>query len=236
MTEAFLASLVWPGLITVAIVSLLIMGRFAFSLESNFLKGYSFTDETVQRNNPAVGIRLASFLLALVVSFLGMMHPSGVSFWQDLNNVGLYALLAIAFLMISAVVNDKVILYWFSNTTEVVHLRNMSVAVVEAATYLATAFVMSGALKGWEGGFLTAIMWFAIGQCFLAALGFLYRACVRGVFTALNEHVVTEARAAGVKGIRLYVDEHNRIAQATYERIGMTTSNYLLFERVPLDE
>ena len=56
-----------------------------------------------------------------------------------------------------------------------------------------------------------------------------------GVFTALNEHVVQEARAAGVKGIRLYVDEHNKVAQTTYEKLGMKTSNYVLFERVPLE-
>jgi len=56
-----------------------------------------------------------------------------------------------------------------------------------------------------------------------------------GVFTALNQHVAQVARAAGVKGIRLYVDAHNLAAQETYRRLGMTVSNYLLFERVPLD-
>jgi len=44
----------------------------------------------------------------------------------------------------------------------------------------------------------------------------------KGVYRALHEHVVKEARAAGdVVGIRLYVEPHNTRAQGTYARLGM---------------
>src|SRR5262245_4814984 len=44
----------------------------------------------------------------------------------------------------------------------------------------------------------------------------------RGVYRALHEHVVHEARSAGnVVGIRLYVEPHNTRAQGTYARMGM---------------
>jgi GNAT superfamily N-acetyltransferase len=56
----------------------------------------------------------------------------------------------------------------------------------------------------------------------------------RGVFRALYEHVIEEARRAGnVIGLRLYVDHANQAAQATYRRMGMAPSNYLLYERYP---
>src|SRR5947207_13742177 len=42
-----------------------------------------------------------------------------------------------------------------------------------------------------------------------------------GVFTALYRHVEREARAAGAVGIRLYMEEENAAAQATYEKVGM---------------
>jgi ribosomal protein S18 acetylase RimI-like enzyme len=57
----------------------------------------------------------------------------------------------------------------------------------------------------------------------------------RGVFRALYEHVRGAARAdPEVVGLRLYVEQDNRDAQGTYERLGMVRTGYLLFERHPL--
>jgi len=53
-----------------------------------------------------------------------------------------------------------------------------------------------------------------------------------GVFRALYAHVRDEARLAGTGGIRLYVDDRNRSAQAVYRRIGMDGDHYRLFEEM----
>jgi ribosomal protein S18 acetylase RimI-like enzyme len=60
----------------------------------------------------------------------------------------------------------------------------------------------------------------------------------RGVFKKLHEHVKALAGSdPGVVGLRLYVDADNRGAQATYERLGMTTGRYLLMEDLfPLEK
>jgi GNAT superfamily N-acetyltransferase len=56
-----------------------------------------------------------------------------------------------------------------------------------------------------------------------------------GVFRALYDYIWKEARRAGnVIALRLYVDKENHGAQATYRRMGMVPSNYLLYERSPL--
>ncbi len=53
----------------------------------------------------------------------------------------------------------------------------------------------------------------------------------RGVFRSLYDHVIALARAdAGVCGVRLYVENENAAAQATYERIGMQRTCYTMFE------
>ncbi len=53
----------------------------------------------------------------------------------------------------------------------------------------------------------------------------------RGVFKRLHEHVKALAGSdPGVVGLRLYVDADNRGAQATYERLGMTSTRYHLME------
>lgn len=43
----------------------------------------------------------------------------------------------------------------------------------------------------------------------------------QGVYRALHEHAVTEAKHAGAVGVRLYVEPHNARAIATYARLGM---------------
>lgn len=53
----------------------------------------------------------------------------------------------------------------------------------------------------------------------------------RGLFRALYQSVVHEARTSGeVASLRLYVEQHNHKAQATYRQLGMTPSHYRVFE------
>jgi ribosomal protein S18 acetylase RimI-like enzyme len=52
-----------------------------------------------------------------------------------------------------------------------------------------------------------------------------------GAYRALWQHVLAAARAAGdVCGVRLYVDQENRNAQAVYEHLGMQRARYALYE------
>jgi GNAT superfamily N-acetyltransferase len=54
----------------------------------------------------------------------------------------------------------------------------------------------------------------------------------RGVFRALHADVEQHARAAaGVIGLRLYVERDNARAQATYAMLGMNATHYSMWER-----
>ena len=53
----------------------------------------------------------------------------------------------------------------------------------------------------------------------------------KGVYRALHAHVRAMAKAAGgVCGFRLYVEKENAAAQATYRRLGMHETHYVLYE------
>ena len=53
----------------------------------------------------------------------------------------------------------------------------------------------------------------------------------RGVYKALNEEVLNLARLnGGICGIRLYVDKDNTAAQQVYRNLGMSESNYDMYE------
>lgn len=53
----------------------------------------------------------------------------------------------------------------------------------------------------------------------------------RGVFRQLWDFVMNLAsEKSGVCGVRLYVEKENESAQATYRRVGMKATNYLVYE------
>jgi GNAT superfamily N-acetyltransferase len=53
----------------------------------------------------------------------------------------------------------------------------------------------------------------------------------KGVFSALYRHVESAARKTPqVIGLRLYVEENNRRAQATYAALGMVKPSYVVME------
>lgn len=52
----------------------------------------------------------------------------------------------------------------------------------------------------------------------------------RGVYRALHDATRRRAHAAGAVGLRLYVEQDNARAQATYATLGMHQSTYALFE------
>ncbi len=57
----------------------------------------------------------------------------------------------------------------------------------------------------------------------------------RGIFRELYDHAYQAARDdAEVIGLRLYVEQDNRVAQETYANMGMEKTGYLVFERYPL--
>ncbi len=53
----------------------------------------------------------------------------------------------------------------------------------------------------------------------------------QGVYRRLYEFVINEAETQGdVCGFRLYVEKENTRAQKVYEKLGMETSHYLMYE------
>ncbi len=54
----------------------------------------------------------------------------------------------------------------------------------------------------------------------------------KGIYRRMYEQVEKLARAAGVRGLRLYVDKRNVAAQHVYAKLGMTREHYEMFEKM----
>jgi len=159
------------------------------------MEGYDPVNEMMFRDNPALGIRYALFVIAVVLALLGIFDRS-----QGDSGAWLFtqhALLAVLLIYLSRYLNDWLILYHFSNNHEVVQEKNVAVAVVEGATYLASAYVIAGAFYDWENGLLIALVWFLIGQLLLIVLAALYRLAGRAVDSALDDKNLAVAISLG---------------------------------------
>jgi len=53
-----------------------------------------------------------------------------------------------------------------------------------------------------------------------------------GVFRTLYSEVRRAALESGAAGLRLYVERHNRAAQNTYSRLGMSLTGYVVMEDI----
>jgi GNAT superfamily N-acetyltransferase len=53
----------------------------------------------------------------------------------------------------------------------------------------------------------------------------------RGVFRALLNHIIDQARSQNVCALRLYMERHNQTALAAYERLGLKLGDYVVLER-----
>ena len=166
-------------------ILLLLISLAAFLWVSGKIEGYDPVNEMLLRDNPALALRYALFAIAVVFAVLGIFDrvqgDSGA--WLFTQN----ALLAVILIYLSRYLNDWLILYHFSHNREVVQEKNSAVAIVEGATYLASAYVITGAFYDWENGPWIALVWFFIGQLMLILLAFLYRLAGKGVDAALDD-------------------------------------------------
>lgn len=176
-------------------ILLLLIVLAAFLWATGKIEGYDPVNEMMFRDNSALGVRYALFTIAVIFTLLGIFsRAQGDSGIVDFIE---HAALSIGLLYVSRLVNEWFILYHFSNNREVVQEKNLAVALVEGATYLASAYVIAGAFLDWENGMWLAALWFAIGQLLLIALAFVYRMVARGTDEQLDHQNIAVGLSLG---------------------------------------
>jgi uncharacterized membrane protein YjfL (UPF0719 family) len=135
---------------------------------------YNLQEQLVEKDNPAIAISLASYLAAVTVIFVGTMQGPIKALKDDLLETALYGLMGIILLNISRLINDKVLFRRFSNIAELVEDQNIGIAAVQAGSYLASGFLVAGAIHGEGGGIGTVLAFYLLGQFSLLLLVIIY--------------------------------------------------------------
>lgn len=140
---------------------LFFLGKMAFRIVNPGVKIYH---ELLEKDNVAFALSLTGYFIGLIAAIGGAIVGPSQGMLMDLQNIFSYGILGIVLLNASAFINDKVILRHFKLRKEIVEDQNPGSGVVELANYLATGLIIYGSIIGEGGGFITAILTWAIAQ------------------------------------------------------------------------
>ena len=163
------------------ILGIVLVAVWIGKLVRDVLTRYRIDEELTDKNNAAVGLALAGYYIGLAIAISGVVTgPESDTLGADLISVGVYSLIAIVLLNISALINDKLILYKFNNQDELVNDKNSGTGATMAGSYLATGLIVNAAVSGevaggWVKGLIACLVFFALGQVVLVLAGLWYQ-------------------------------------------------------------
>lgn len=145
-------------------------------------------DVHIDNGNTAVGLRRGGLYLGIAIALSGAMTGASKGIWIDSIQLLVDGLIITGFMFSSRFINDFIMLGHVNNDAECIKMfpqadgsekpGNTAVGMVEAAMFLATGFILRGAISGGGGSFfqgiLSTIVFFIIGQFTLLALGLIY--------------------------------------------------------------
>jgi uncharacterized membrane protein YjfL (UPF0719 family) len=171
-----------PVLLALAHVVLGIVVLILARLLKTWLSPYRMDEELTSRDNPAFGLALAGYYLAVVIIFLAAARAQAVPLEAGTTGAltalgtdiawSLAGILALAF---SRWLMDRMLVVQCCNSDEIVRNRNVAAGAVECGVYLSAGVVVSGVLREPGGTALTALVFFLLSQTVLLLFGRVYQ-------------------------------------------------------------
>ncbi len=128
---------------------------------------YNLTEELVEKDNPAIALAVAGYYLGLVFAIGGtLVGPSG-GIVDDIIDLCIYGVLSIVLINVSWFLCDKILLYQFKISDELIRDRNQGTGAVSCGVSIASGIIIFGAVSGEGGNIWTATGFWALGQLIL---------------------------------------------------------------------
>ena len=159
----------------VAVFLLFVIGKFVYDKTH---PRFVLKTELIEHDNFAMALAVTGYYFGLVLAMGGVLAGPSLGITEDLIDIFFYGLVAIGLLNLSSLVNDKLILYKFDNTKEIVDDRNAGTGAIEAGNHIAMGLIISGAISGEGGDLVTAAVFWILGQLALIVAGLVYAAAV----------------------------------------------------------
>ena len=205
-TEAAL-DLIDPQAVMYLVVTGLVL--YVGKLVNDWLTPYKLNEQLTEVDNKAVALSFSGYILALGIILWGILStdssipPTG-SMSRDLIanlvDTAIWGGIGIVLLQIARLINDKILLYQFNNTKELVEDQNVGTGAVQCGTYIGSAFIIRAALSGEAAeSFLVSLtstlVFFILGQLAFILFSKLYQIVSR---YDLHGEIEKDNVAAGV--------------------------------------
>lgn len=181
------------GLILIAaFYVLLLIGKVVNDL---LHREYRLNFELVEKDNAALALAMAGYYFGLVLAIGGGLVGPSVSIIDDLMDLCIYGLLGIVLVNVSWYICDKLILFRFKVSEELIRDHNQGTGVVSAGVSIASGFIIFGSVQGQGGSIWTVIGFWAIGQVILILAGLIYNLITP---YSIHDEIEKDNVAAGV--------------------------------------
>ena len=181
------------GLILIAaFYVLLLIGKVVNDL---LHREYRLNFELVEKDNAALALAMAGYYFGLVLAIGGGLVGPGVSIIDDVIDLCIYGLLGIVLVNVSWYICDKLILFRFKVSEELIRDHNQGTGVVSAGVSIASGFIIFGSVQGQGGSIWTVIGFWAIGQVILILAGLIYNLITP---YSIHDEIEKDNVAAGV--------------------------------------
>ncbi len=163
------------------VLAVVLVAVWIGKLVRDLLTRYKIDEQLTTKNNAAVGLALTGYYIGLAIAISGVLiGGESDTLGSDLLAVAIYSVIAIVLLNVSALVNDKLILYKFDNQSELISDQNSGTGATMAGSYIATGLIVNAAVSGevvggWWKGLIACLVFFALGQVVLVLAGLWYQ-------------------------------------------------------------
>jgi uncharacterized membrane protein YjfL (UPF0719 family) len=180
-----------------------------------------------------VGLRRSGAQLGLAIAMLGVMSGTSTSdLWNDMINTTSYGLLAVGFMLLSLLITDKVILPGADNSSEL-KKGNMAVGMVEFGTLIMTGMLAYASIRGDEGGLLSSLIYFVVGQLTIILLVIAYEKVLARKINAV--HCVVENNLSAGIYLSGKIIAYGFILQSAISGNGITDNQPLSIQVMAID-
>ena len=217
--DNILSSFIYLG----ACFAVLVVGHLVFVI---CRRSYKIQDELVEKDNVAFALVLCGYSLGLMFSIGGVIAGPSNGLDNDLIDMLVYGPLAIIFLNLSALINDRFILSEFNIKKEILEDQNCGTGVVEFAVFVATGLNIFGALYGQGGSIFTAIVFWLLGQAVLVLIGKFYNLITK---YNIHEHIEKDNVAVGIGFAGALIAIGNLLRVASAENFVSWEENLMTF-------
>ncbi len=156
---------------------------------------YNLTHELVEKDNPALALAVGGYYFGLVLAIGGSLAGPGIGITDDLIDLFIYGFLSVILLNLSWLICDKIILYKFKSSDELIRDQNPGTGVVILGICVASGMIIFGAVTGKGGNIWTAMGFWAIGQLMLILAAWVYN---RITPYCIHDEIEKDNIAAGV--------------------------------------